>query len=336
MTAKKTDAQFKKELNEIHNGTIECLDVYKTSGVKLQFHCKTCNTDFEATPFHIVNKKHPTGCPKCSRKKATEKQSLNKNDIIDRINKEGNNEYEIIDWMSYKNVRDKVKFRHKTCGNEFEMTINNFFNGQRCPKHRYDLPQKFKCKGGDYYINNLKEKCIDLDEYEILEPITHSEKKFKIKHKICGHEYDVTYCKFMQGRRCPLCANYHSSNATRQITKYLKEKDIKFTMEKTFDDLRSPDLDFLLRIDFYLEDFNIAIEYDGEYHDQDIVGKERLERQQMLDKVKDEYCEANNIPLYRIHYRDKSSLKQKLDEILDSTTISSLDKDEVSDTDENQ
>lgn len=42
--------------------------------------------------------------------------------------------------------------------------------------------------------------------------------------------------------------------------------NVSFEKEKTFIDCVNPKTNFLLRFDFYLPDYNIIIEYDGEQH----------------------------------------------------------------------
>ena len=82
------------------------------------------------------------------------------------------------------------------------------------------------------------------------------------------------------------------------ILSILKAEHIKLEREKTFKDLKHG----LFRFDFYLPDINngCIIEVDGEYHFKPIRGRRALIKQQEHDRMKNSYCLANNIPLYRI------------------------------------
>ena len=74
-----------------------------------------------------------------------------------------------------------------------------------------------------------------------------------------------------------------------------------------------------MEFDFKLEDENgkiILIEYDGEFHYSSIYGKEKLEVQQIRDKIKDEYCKNNDIDLYRISYKDFDNIETILEDIV--------------------
>ena len=77
---------------------------------------------------------------------------------------------------------------------------------------------------------------------------------------------------------------------------------------------------FLLRFDFYLPDYNCCIEVDGRQH-REIVsrfgGEKAFTQLQNNDKIKNKYCNSNNIHLIRIPY-EKGPLditEQRLKEI---------------------
>lgn len=78
-------------------------------------------------------------------------------------------------------------------------------------------------------------------------------------------------------------------------------------MEKVFDSCLSPKNKYL-PFDFYLPDYNILIEYDGEQHYKVSFGQneEKLLKQQEYDKIKTEWCKQNNIKLVRIPYFNKN------------------------------
>lgn len=101
------------------------------------------------------------------------------------------------------------------------------------------------------------------------------------------------------------------SKVAKKVYEILKSNNIFFETEYSFNDLRS-ESDSLLRFDFALIYDNKLvglIEYDGEYHDID-------EKMFVHDKLKDDYCELNNIPLLRIHHKESDILEFKLCDFL--------------------
>jgi hypothetical protein len=69
-----------------------------------------------------------------------------------------------------------------------------------------------------------------------------------------------------------------------------------------------------LPFDFYLPNYNICIEFNGEQHYKPIKwfgGEKTLEGIKKRDKIKMEYCQNNNIPLIIIN-NDNYDLQKKL------------------------
>ncbi len=83
--------------------------------------------------------------------------------------------------------------------------------------------------------------------------------------------------------------------------------------KKTFDGLigtRGGNLSY----DFYLPDYNLLIEYQGEYHDGNVQyqTQEEFENQQEHDRRKREYAKENNIGLLEIWYYDFDNIEEIL------------------------
>lgn len=94
------------------------------------------------------------------------------------------------------------------------------------------------------------------------------------------------------------------------IIQILTELNINFEYQKTFEKCK---IDFPLKFDFYLPDFNLIIEYDGEQHFKPIKGlggEERFKEQQFYDTFKNNWCLQNNIKIFRIPYTDFSKLNK--------------------------
>lgn len=96
------------------------------------------------------------------------------------------------------------------------------------------------------------------------------------------------------------------------IKNWLFKNNIPFEQEKTFDTCRFPDTNFLARFDFYIDN-SFIIEYDGIQHFIDNDKWKNLEYIKKHDKYKNDWCKNNNIPLYRINY--KENIETKLNEI---------------------
>jgi hypothetical protein len=116
----------------------------------------------------------------------------------------------------------------------------------------------------------------------------------------------VSPSNFLSGYRCPLC---NESKMERRIRAFLEKCGFRFETQYMFDELigRSGGN---LKFDFAIlknDSLEFLIEYDGEFHYLPIWSEWHLERQQFHDKLKDDYCSKNNIPLLRISYQEKEN-----------------------------
>lgn len=105
------------------------------------------------------------------------------------------------------------------------------------------------------------------------------------------------------------CGCIRESSGELKIRTLLEEHNILFETQKTFDSCRFADTQALARFDFYLPDYNIIIEYDGQQHYKERQGWEDLSKIQQRDLYKNEWCKENNITLIRIPYTDFSKIE---------------------------
>jgi very-short-patch-repair endonuclease len=93
-----------------------------------------------------------------------------------------------------------------------------------------------------------------------------------------------------------------------EIENFLISKGLIFEKEKTFDNN--------YWFDFWIENLNIIIEYDGEFHFQPIFGENLLNKVKLNDTIKNNFCKQNNIQLIRIPYWEFKNIKETLEKWL--------------------
>ena len=113
----------------------------------------------------------------------------------------------------------------------------------------------------------------------------------------------------LNGCGCPKC---NISKGENYIMNFLDEHNIEYIHQMKFSDCKykSP-----LPFDFYLSEYNMCIEYDGEQHFKSIEywgGEKGLENRKRNDNIKNKYCEDNNIKLLRIAYNEDINEKLRL------------------------
>jgi len=312
----------KEKYNNINKNISPIWDNYIGYHKKCDFICKKS---------HIIS---------ISMKSFSEKTKCSECEKISKIN---NNNLKIIDYIS----DSKIKCECIECGYNIMNNYRNLsykdFKCRYCKFiDKYEIFEKFdllefidnnkvkiKCNKGHTFerlINNLKSKlsCVECFSSKrmtesgfIFESnIKHNNKydysdlNFKtLREKVnigCVNHgiFSQTPSNHLQGKGCPRCKSSHGENI---IHNYLKLNEINYESEFTFTGCISHNKR-KLKFDFYLSEYNLCIEYDGEQHFKSMEffgGEKGFVKIKNNDKIKDEYCRNNNIHLLRIPYYKK-------------------------------
>ena len=124
------------------------------------------------------------------------------------------------------------------------------------------------------------------------------------------------------------CGCLKSSGGELQIRNILETNNIEYETQKTFTNCLS-NKGFLLRFDFYLPEYNVLIEYDGQQHFKEVeCFNETLKEIQERDEIKNSWCKNNHITLIRIPYYDydKINLNYLIDKIEEEDNKINIDK----------
>ncbi|HFD2033426.1 TPA: hypothetical protein ACF2DD_002003 [Clostridium perfringens] len=150
--------------------------------------------------------------------------------------------------------------------------------------------------------------------YKILSPYTNARDKILIDFN-CGHNpHWIAPMCLKRDYNCPIC---NISKGEKAIRLYLENSNIDFVQEYRFEGCKYK---YTLPFDFYIEEYNLCIEFDGEQHYKALKhfgGDKKLKITQKRDKVKNKYCKDNNINLLRIPYYELDEIENILDEELD-------------------
>lgn len=123
----------------------------------------------------------------------------------------------------------------------------------------------------------------------------------------CGRLFYTTAHKVKKKLgRCNYCNQIISKNE-RCMEVFLKSLNINYKKQYKFNSCKDHRA---LPFDFHLTDYDCLIEIDGEQHYEPVrfnglsqeEAQEKFKTQQKRDKIKDDFCRNNNIPLLRIPY----------------------------------
>lgn len=126
-----------------------------------------------------------------------------------------------------------------------------------------------------------------------------------VRCKKCGYTYTLNAQSLKtNGTRCKKCS--YTYKGEDEIIKILENLNCEYIHQHKFEnckDIRP------LPFDFYLQKYNLCIEYDGQQHFEHRFGLENFIQTQKHDKIKNKYCEDNNIDLLRIPYWEFNNMK---------------------------
>jgi predicted nucleic-acid-binding Zn-ribbon protein len=246
--------------------------------------------EFWQNPYNHLN---GTKCPKCGNEERSKK-------------------------MRHKTTEDFIKEAIKIHGNKFDYSKVEYISSHKkvciiCPIHGefWQQPKRHlkgegckKCYGNqrkttEEFIEQAKKVHGDKYDYSKVEYINERTPIEIICHKKYknGMEHGSFFQKpypHLKGNGCPHCRN---SSLENRILKLLKEKNIFFEKEKTYEWLIN---DGHMYLDFYLPKYNVAIECQGVQHyiDIEIRGRKNYKYIHKNDLLKNELCKKNGIKIF--------------------------------------
>jgi very-short-patch-repair endonuclease len=244
--------RYKDEWSD--NNKEKCEYVAISSGKKFLFNCLKCSHEYEQIPRDKTNK--GVSCPYCAnQKRCGGCERCLKNSCFIYKDTWSDNNKEKCEYVALSNGK-KFWFNCLNCNHEYEQSPANKTSGRGCPY----CVNKLRCGDCETCLKNScfrykddwsdknKEKC----EYVALSSV----KKFLFNCDTCNHEYEQSpNHKTNLGAGCPYCVN----KTELKVADFLKQQNIKFISQFKIENIRK-------YYDFYLPDFNLILEIDGNQH----------------------------------------------------------------------
>ena len=298
MRRKKTQEEFIKEL-ELKNPTIKCIDTYKTIHEKIKFKCDICGYEWFDSPAHVLNGR---GCHRCNKK-----IRLTHEEFLLEVSKKFDN----INILSkFSGVDNPITCSCKIHNIEWTTTPYSLMKGNfGCKLCANEAIAKMKTKSTYEFSKEVTE--LTNGEYVVYGNYIDSVTPILLYHTKCGHTFKMRPSNFLTYQSCPHCVT--PTKGEKKIIDYFSSNSINYEFQKYYDDLRGIN-GGLLSYDFYLENCNTLIEYQGQFHDglDNKYVAENLERQQEHDRRKRQYAKDHNIKLLEIWYWDFDNIEEIL------------------------
>lgn len=266
--------KFVEKAKKIHGDKYDySLVDYKSSKEYVTIVCPE-HGSFEITPNnHLAGH----GCVLCNR--------LTTEVLIDRAKSIHGGKYDYSK-VEYVNSKTKIEVICPVHGSFFQKPFGHL-SGYGCPK----------CAGN---LMHPKDKFVEMamqvhgDKYDYSNVEYHGN---KVKVEISCPQHGIFLQKpnnHLAGQGCPYCVNSLQENSIELL---LENNGIKFEKQKTFDWLRN---ERELSLDFYLPEYNIAIECQGGQHYRPVKffgGIEGYSQIVKRDAIKYKQCKEHGIEL---------------------------------------
>lgn len=204
MPKKKTHKEFVEEIFKLVGDEYSVVSEYKNSLTKVTLKHNKCNHTYEILPSKFTYRNQR--CPNCNKYKP---KSLEY--IINRIDEDGNDEYELIG--EYTGTNNNTVILHKVCGYKWIVSPKYFLESEnKCPYCSKNLRKKTT----DDFVREVK--SLVSNEYTVVGEYKPNE-KVSMRHNLCNHTWSVNPSSFLRGTRCPNC-----NGGIRKTTEQFKEE----------------------------------------------------------------------------------------------------------------
>ena len=313
-------------------------------GTKNQVECSCdyCGKKFQKMFYHYDDNKeyvNKDACSDCKRKKLTEIKRIKNKIIYTQKIKEicDDMDYELQDF-EYIGENTKIPYicnKHKIFGVQISpyTSLSQGHGCYYCGREKSIESWKFTYEDVKNYIeSNGKNKLLSKTY------IRCKDLNLEITCEECGKPYITSFDYYKRAGKTK-CNDCTCSYGERLILQYLTSKNISY--EHDTHQIFTSEWDNPLRFDFYLDDYNTAIEFDGEQHyfpvNFDNYHEERFKKEfydlKIRDQIKNKYCLENRITLIRIPYWNRDNIKEILDNYFNNGDLTYVINQENQSTD---
>ena len=276
---------------------------------KIKIFCNDCGVYFEQ---NFYSHKNGNGCRKCQYKTLSEKLKKSFDEFVESAKNIHGEAYTYFDNNYIKN-NVKIGIMCNVCGTKFHQTPGNHIMGHGCPSE-ICVSEKISSKNKISKTEFIEQSKTIFGDAFTYHNYDGKHGKIEIRCLVCDHMFFRNGRDHLNSLGCPNCST-DKSLGEKIIRQYLDGLNIFYEREKTFSDLRGISKYAILKFDFYLQEYNLVIEFDGIHHfvyysfsnKNKLTETEKtmeIQRRQRNDRIKDEYCHLKGIKMMRIKYTE--------------------------------
>lgn len=308
---KKTYIEYLNELR-IKNSNLIPLEEYKGANIPIYHKCLVHNYNWKITPSNALK---GNGCNYCRADK-TRKRDIWTNDYY--LQKLDNINPLIVPLEEYVNSRYQIWHWFMQCGHLVKSSPYSILrtgNCLRCTDLKRGVSHR---KTHETFVKELSQINPNI---KLLSIYIRAIDDICCECLICGYKWTTKASSLInQKTGCPICSLSHGE---REIKNILDKYQIIYCPQYSFNDLIGVG-GRLLSYDFYLSQYNMIIEYQGEQHERPAFGEDIFKHQQEHDRRKREYAKQHGIKFLEIWYYDYDRIEEILRDNLNLETVETV------------
>lgn len=125
----KSKKDFENEFNLLSKGEYKLLSEYLNDNTKIKIKHNQCGFVYEVSAGSFLQGRR---CRRCGRENARKKQTWTQEYFEKLVTDISDGQYKVIG--NYVKSQIKIKMRHLSCGNDYDVTPRDFVQGRRCPR----------------------------------------------------------------------------------------------------------------------------------------------------------------------------------------------------------
>lgn len=296
---------FVKRFEITHPGSkIKLISPWQGTNIPTTFQCLNCGYQWTVKPGNLQHTK--IGCPQCAQKQRYKTMYTPLNEVKNKIRQKfSHDKYKFL--SDYHGTNQPITVECQDCHTTFTTKASHLYtnNCPTCSATNRRLPLK--------ELQNRIDQIWGKKNFKILNGYQNYSNSFTIRCNKCHHQFITKMSRLINLKEgCPFCS---ASNREKEIIKILEEHHIQYNFQYHPKNLRNPETNAEMHLDFYLPLINTAIEHDGEQHFKNhLYGETEFHKLRQRDHFKTKWCKQNHIPLLRIKYTD--NLQTELEPII--------------------
>lgn len=250
----------------------------------IEIKCKKCGKILKCKPISLIKGFKCRFCSDESYKLNLERKEKAKMICGDK--------YDFAE-SNFIDVKEKTKVFCNICQKYFQISYDKLVNRKQGCSNCYKSSIVFD---NETFLNKIHELGYDkYYDYSLVNYID-TNTEVEIICKKCGNHFKMKPTKHLIGQGCSYC--HTKSKLHKEILSFLEKYNIIFEEEKKYDWMKNSLTNAHYSLDFYLPDFNVAIECQGLQHFKSVEffgGEIAYQNRLRMDNEKYELCKRNNI-----------------------------------------